>query len=113
MRAGLSPAFWPCSVKKHLRDLLQVSLPGFSRSEIDVEVNAGRLTVKTNRAVQKKEDYEFTTRQIGQTNYSRTWTLPKTANPEAVEANYDAGILSVRIPYSQNTRETVRKIELR
>jgi len=93
--------------------LLQVSLPGFSRSDIDVEVNSGRLAITTKRHVEKKEDYTFTTRQVGLSDYSRSWTLPEGANSDAIEANYEAGILSVRIPYSHNRRETVRKIELR
>jgi len=93
--------------------LLQVSLPGFSRSDIDVEVNGGRLTVKAKRASEKSEEYEYTTRQISLTSYSRSWSLPKNANTEAVDASYDAGILNVKIPYNQSTRDTVRKIELR
>lgn len=93
--------------------LLQVSLPGFSRSDIDVEVNGGRLTVKAKRVAEKNDEYEYTTRQIGISNYSRSWTLPKNANTDAVDASYDAGILNVKIPYNLGNRDTVRKIELR
>ena len=60
--------------------LLQVSLPGFSRSDIDVEVNGGRLTVKAKRAEEKREEYEYSTQQISLASYSRTWSLPKNAN---------------------------------
>lgn len=93
--------------------LLQVSLPGFSRSDIDVEVNGGRLTVKAKRNESKSEEYEYTTRQISLASYSKSWSLPKNSNTEAVDASYDAGILTVKIPYNQGTRDTVRKIELR
>lgn len=93
--------------------LLQVSLPGFSRSDIDVEVNGGRLTVKAKRAAQQADEHEYTTRQIALSNYSRSWSLPKNANTEAVDASYDSGILNVRIPYNQANREATRKIELR
>jgi HSP20 family protein len=92
--------------------VLQVALPGFSRSDIDVEVNNGRLMIRA-KAQKQNDEYEYTTRDIRLTDYSRNWSLPKTVNTEAVEAAYDAGILTVRIPYNQNTRETVRKIELR
>ena len=93
--------------------LLQVALPGFSRSDIDVEVNAGRLTVKAKRNQPQSDEYEYSTKQIGLSGYSRSWSLPKNSNTEAVDASYDAGILSVRIPFNQNSRDTVRKIELR
>lgn len=93
--------------------LLQVSLPGFSRSDIDVEVNGSRLTVKAKCAAEKTDEYEYSTRQISLASYSRSWSLPKNANTESVDASYEAGILNVKIPYNQNTRDTVRKIELR
>lgn len=93
--------------------LLQISLPGFSRSDIDVDVNGGRLTVKAKRTVEKTDEYEYSTRQISLSSYNRSWTLPKNANTEAVDASYEAGILSVKIPYNQSTRDTVRKIEIR
>jgi HSP20 family protein len=91
--------------------MLQVALPGFSRSDIDVEVNANRLTVRA-KGQAPTGDYEFTTHEIGMKEYSRTWSLPKNANTDAVVAEYDAGVLTVRIPYLTNNRDTVRKIEL-
>ena len=92
--------------------LLQVSLPGFSRSDIDVEVNAGRLSVRT-KAQKVSDEYEYTTRDIVMSEYSRTWSLPKSANTDAVDASYESGILTVRIPYNQTSRDSIRKIELR
>lgn len=92
--------------------LLQVSLPGFSRSDIDVEVNSGRLSVRT-KGQKLSTEYEYSTREIFLSDYNRTWSLPKSANADAVEASYESGILTVKIPYSQTSRETLRKIELR
>ena len=92
--------------------MLQVSLPGFSRSDIDVEVVAGRLTVKA-KASKINEEYEYTTREIRFADYSKSWSLPRSANTEAAEAAYDAGILTVKIPYLQASKDTARKIELR
>ena len=92
--------------------LLQIALPGFSRSDIDVEVNSGRLSVRA-KGQKLSDEHEYTTRDIFLTEYSRTWTLPKSANSDAVEASYDSGILTVKIPYSQTSRDSLRKIELR
>jgi HSP20 family protein len=91
--------------------ILSVALPGRSRSDIDVEVNAGRLTL-TAKAVKPAPGYNYATAGIFLGGYTRTWSLPKTANPEGIEASYDAGIITVTIPHAQNTVETVRKIEV-
>ena len=107
-RPGLDPSI---NVGHNSREIiLQVALPGFSRSDIDVEVSNNRLTVRAKS--QKKQDiYEFSTREIRQTDFSRSWSLPKSANLDAVDATYDAGILTVLVPYSTG-KESVRKIDL-
>ena len=92
--------------------VLHIALPGYSRSDVNVEVNAGRLTV-TAKGQKLSSDYEYPTRGIFLGDYSRTWSLPKSVNTEAVEASYEAGIVTVKLPYNQNNRETTRKIELR
>jgi HSP20 family protein len=92
--------------------ILQLALPGFSRSDIDVEVNNGRISVRAS-AQKQQDDYEYSIRDIHFRDYSRAWSLPKHANADAIEAQYEAGILTVKIPFTQSTRETIRKIELR
>lgn len=92
--------------------ILQVALPGFSRSDIDLEVNSSRLTIKAKEQA-PGTGYEYTTREIGMREYTRTWSLPKNVNTEAVEAVYESGILTVHIPYSNSNRDAIRKISLR
>jgi HSP20 family protein len=91
--------------------MLQVSLPGFSRTDIDVEVANGRLNVraKSNNAA---SNYEFSTQEFKIGDYTQSWSLPKNVNSDAVEAEYEAGILTVTLPYSQSNRENIRKIAL-
>lgn len=91
--------------------ILQVALPGYSRSDIDVDVNNGRLSI-TAKEQSQLSAYEFTSRDINLGGFKQAWHLPKTVNAEAIEATYESGILSVRIPYLQNTRESSRKINV-
>ena len=65
--------------------LLQVSLPGFSRSDIDVEVNSGRLSVRT-KGQKLSTEYEYSTREIFLSDYNRTWsTLTLSRPPTSLE----------------------------
>lgn len=91
--------------------MLQIALPGFSRSDIDIEVNSNLLTVRAN-GQNPDSNYEYTTREIGLNDYSRTWSLPTNANTDTVVAEYEAGVLTVRIPYLTSSRDAVRKINL-
>jgi HSP20 family protein len=89
--------------------ILQVSLPGYSRTDIDIDVVNGRLAVSAKEQ-SSLTAYEFTTRDIKLGAFKQAWHLPKSVNTEAIEANYDSGILTIRIPYLQNPREASRKI---
>lgn len=91
--------------------MLQVALPGFSRSDIDVEVANGRLNVRA-KSNNSASNYEFSTQEFKIGDYAQSWSLPKNVNSDAVEAEYEAGILTVTLPYSQSNRENVRKIAL-
>ena len=91
--------------------VLQIALPGYSRSDVDVEVSSGRLNVRA-KTKPNTQGYEFHTQEFKLVDYSQSWSLPKTVNAEAVSANYEAGILTITMPFARETRDSVRKIEL-
>ena len=91
--------------------ILQVALPGYSRSDVDVEVTGGRLNVRAKNKA-NKQNHEFITQEFKLADYNQTWTLPKAVNSDSVSANYEAGILTVTMPFAKESREGVRKIEL-
>lgn len=89
---------------------IDIELPGFSRSDILVESKNGTLAVVASRG-QAKTEYD--SQEFGAASLKRTWTLPRTVNVEAIEAAYDAGILTITLPYKTETIENQRKIEIR
>ena len=91
--------------------ILQIALPGYSRSDIDVEVSGGRLNVRS-KSKPSPPNHEFITQEFNLADYSQSWTLPKSINADAVSANYEAGILTITMPLARDQREGVRKIEL-
>jgi HSP20 family molecular chaperone IbpA len=89
--------------------ILQISIPGYSRNDIDVDTSNGRLSIIA-KAQKQGANHEFTTRDINTGEYKQSWSLPKSSNTENIEAIYESGILSIRIPYLQNSRDASRKI---
>ena len=91
--------------------ILQVTLPGYSRSDIDVDVTGGRLNVRAKNN-SNAPSHEFITQEFKLVDYSQSWTLPKSINADSISANYEAGILTITMPLARDQREGVRKIEL-
>ena len=73
-------------------------LPGVARDSINVEFEDGALTVSAERAasseVQEDRFYRFE-RRFG--SFSRTIALPQGTSDEAIGANYEDGVLEVRV----------------
>jgi len=88
---------------------IEVELPGFKKTEIQVEAKNGLLTVVANRASKSA----YTHQEFGVSSLRRSWSLPKTVNVDAVDAAYDAGILALTLPYKTQNTEPDRKIEIR
>ena len=80
---------------------VQVSLPGFKKEDIKVELDENRLTISGERKWEKKEEdknkkYHFVETEYG--SFSRTFTLPNNVKFGNIEANYKDGILQLSIP---------------
>jgi len=90
--------------------LLEVELPGFSKSDIGLDTSNNVLTVTANKT---KSDKDYDYREFGLGMTKRSWTLPRDVDAERIDATYDAGILAIDIPYRVGTGDNRRKIEIR
>jgi HSP20 family protein len=79
--------------------VLRADLPGVSEDDVNIELEDNVLTVSGQRKAEheeRKEGYYRIERSSG--SFSRSLTLPEGVDPEKVEANFDRGVLEVRIP---------------
>ena len=79
--------------------LIQLAAPGYRREDFTINVENNTLTVSCSGENHGGvPDASYTTREYSYTTFSRSWSLPKGANANSINARYDAGILSVKIP---------------
>ena len=79
--------------------VLRADLPGLSEDDVKIELDDNLLTVSGERKSEReerKEGYYRVERSSG--TFSRSLTLPEGVDPDAVRANFDKGVLEVRIP---------------
>lgn len=79
--------------------VLRADLPGLSENDVNIEVEDSVLTVSGERRAEheeRKEGYYRVERASG--SFSRSLTLPQGVDPEQVRAQFDKGVLEVRIP---------------
>src|ERR1700739_2650225 len=77
---------------------LKIEVPGIDEKDIDVRIENNSLTVHGERKFEKdekEENYRRVERQYG--SFTRTFTLPNTVETENVSANYDKGVLKIKL----------------
>ena len=77
---------------------LKIEVPGIEEKDIDVRIENNTLTVHGERKFEKEEkeeNYRRVERQYG--SFTRTFTLPTSVDPEHVSANYDKGVLKIKL----------------
>ncbi|MEU0126674.1 MULTISPECIES: Hsp20/alpha crystallin family protein [unclassified Streptomyces] len=85
--------------------VIALDLPGVARDAIDIDVERNMLTVKAERRpVSKGEDVqvELSERPLGV--FSRQLVLADTLDTERIRADYDAGVLTLRIPIAERAK---------
>jgi len=79
--------------------VLRADLPGMGEDDVNIELEDSTLTISGERKSDhesKGEGFYRVERATGA--FSRSLTLPKGVDPEAVSARFDRGVLEVRIP---------------
>ncbi|MGW1202494.1 Hsp20/alpha crystallin family protein [Streptomyces cyaneofuscatus] len=86
-------------------------LPGVSPDAIDIDVERNMLTVRAERRPAVDTDdvqMELSERPLGM--FSRQIVLADTLDTERIDAGYDAGVLTLRIPIAERAKP--RKISI-
>lgn len=85
--------------------VLKAELAGMNPDDIQIEVEDNVLTIKGERKFEEKveeERYYRVERRFG--SFQRSLALPQGVRPEDISANYEDGILEVRVPKAEEEK---------
>ncbi len=87
-------------------------LPGVKEDDVDVTLDGDVLTIRGEKKFQRtddKENYHFMERSYG--SFQRSLRIPYQVNPDEVKADFENGVLTVRLPKSQ-PQDRSRRIQV-
>ena len=85
--------------------VLRAELPGIKQENIDISFAEGVLTIKGERQFEKKDEesnYHRIERAYG--TFVRSFTLPRSADPNAISASYVDGVLEISVPKREESK---------
>ncbi len=107
-RANFVPATNIVESEKDFR--IELSAPGFNKTDIKVEVENDTLLIKGEHKAENTETKEnYTRKEFNYGSFTRSFTLPENINTEGLEARYENGILNVVLP--KKAEEKVKAVK--
>jgi len=108
--SAFSPAFEVKETNEAF--VVKADVPGVIESDLDIAVHNNVLTVSGHRQAEERKEgdsYALYERQYG--SFTRSFSLPDTADGERIEAKLEAGVLTLTI--FKKAEAKPRKISLR
>ncbi|MDX2201220.1 MAG: Hsp20/alpha crystallin family protein [Hyphomicrobiaceae bacterium] len=93
---------------------IEMELPGVQPEDIDIQLQDGMLVVTGEKRFEHTEEgrsYLFSEREYGA--FQRAFRIPPDADPEAIDAQFKHGILTLRLPKLRPAEGPSRKIAIR
>src|SRR6202790_4368183 len=92
---------------------LKLEVPGIDEKDIDVRIEGNTLTVHGERKIEKEEkeeNFRRIERQYG--SFTRSFTLPSSVDPGQVSANYEKGLLKIKLAKKAEAKPKQIKVML-
>ncbi|MDE2973455.1 MAG: Hsp20/alpha crystallin family protein [Gemmatimonadota bacterium] len=105
----------PVSVEERNNEiLLTAELPGMTEDQVEISLENNVLTISGEKRESREEGAEsgkfhLVERSFG--SFRRSFTLPRTIHAEGITAEFDNGLLNVRLPKADEALS--RRIEVR
>jgi HSP20 family protein len=93
--------------------VLKAELPGINPDDVEIRVEDNTLYLKGERKFEKEvkeQNYHRVERSYG--NFTRTFSLPNSVDPDKVAANFQDGVLTLTMPKREEAKPKTIKINV-
>ena len=83
---------------------VKVEVPGMEEKDLRVNFEDGLLTVSGEREFERREDRSYHRIERSYGSFVRTFSLPRSVDPNRIHAAYRNGVLEIEIPKKEESR---------
>ena len=95
--------------------MVKASIPGINPDDLDITFTGKTLTIKGEyKEEETKEEARYHLRERRFGSFTRSVTLPTSVEADRIEARYEAGVLTLRLPKTEDVkpkRISIRSVE--
>ena len=85
-------------IEKDDKFLIEMAAPGLRKEDFKINIENGILQIdsESQREVDEEKD-NYTRKEFNYSSFSRSFTLPENASEENIAANYENGVLKLKL----------------
>ena len=91
---------------------VQMAMPGIKKEDIKISVTGDTLSIEGKSQEQKEEkEKKYFLKSFQACSYSQSFNLPSLVNPDGVEAKFEDGVLTIKMPKANEVKP--KQIEIK
>ncbi|WP_426324610.1 Hsp20/alpha crystallin family protein [Pedobacter sp. R-06] len=92
---------------------IELAAPGLKKDDFRVSVERDMLTISTETKNENlSEGRTYNRKEYSYSAFTRSFTLPESADVEKISASYNDGILKLELPKKEEAKVVARQIEI-
>jgi len=92
---------------------IKLAAPGMKKQDFKINIEENNLVVSASATEQSQDKNErFTRKEFSFASFSRSFALPENANIDAIQAQYENGIMNIVIPKQEPTKPKVKEVTI-
>ncbi len=94
--------------------VVKAEIPGIEKEDLEINLSDNILTIKGEKKKEeeiKEEGYYCSERSFG--SFSRTFEIPRDIVADKVSAQFNKGVLEIRLPKTEETKRKETKIKVK
>lgn len=94
---------------------VEMAAPGMEKSDFQVQLDQNLMTISSEKKVDDRQNRgNYTKREFAYESFTRSFTLPESADGGKISARYENGILTVSIPKKEEAKpKPVKSINIK
>ena len=93
---------------------IELAAPGLQKEDFKIDLDRNMLNISVEKKSEETEsNKKYNKREYSYTSFVRSFTLPDSADDGQIEAEYNDGILRIKIAKREESKTASRHIEIR
>jgi HSP20 family protein len=93
---------------------IELAAPGFQKSDFNVAIENGILTISCEKKSQSEKSEEtYTRKEFEYSSFSRSFNLPENVSDDDVEAHYENGVLKLTVSKKKEATKPKKAIDIK